>query len=111
MSKIRGKAAAGMPTPVSSTCSSDRKSTRLNSSHGYISYAVFCLKKNDPRFGVILHARFPDEIAVHRIDGVGVRVKVAKIDCNASAQFANTDGRAHRRFGFERPVDATRRCT
>src|SRR2546422_7200442 len=32
----------------------DRKSTRLNSSHGYISYAVFCLKKKkdkltDPR--------------------------------------------------------------
>src|SRR2546429_6054904 len=26
--------------------SRDRKSTRLNSSHGYISYAVFCLKKN-----------------------------------------------------------------
>src|SRR3989449_3013006 len=25
----------------------DRKSTRLNSSHGYISYAVFCLKKNN----------------------------------------------------------------
>src|SRR2546422_1781733 len=28
-----------------SPCRSDRKSTRLNSSHGYISYAVFCLKK------------------------------------------------------------------
>src|SRR2546429_6996190 len=28
-----------------SDSSSDRKSTRLNSSHGYISYAVFCLKK------------------------------------------------------------------
>src|SRR2546429_3357461 len=28
----------------------DRKSTRLNSSHGYISYAVFCLKKKKPRF-------------------------------------------------------------
>src|SRR2546422_3965083 len=27
------------------SCGSDRKSTRLNSSHGYISYAVFCLKK------------------------------------------------------------------
>src|SRR4030042_5527448 len=27
----------------------DRKSTRLNSSHGYISYAVFCLKKKEPR--------------------------------------------------------------
>src|SRR2546430_7928913 len=27
-------------------CSRDRKSTRLNSSHSQISYAVFCLKKN-----------------------------------------------------------------
>src|SRR3989449_5665153 len=27
----------------------DRKSTRLNSSHGYISYAVFCLKKKNER--------------------------------------------------------------
>ena len=27
----------------------DRKSTRLNSSHGYISYAVFCLKKKKER--------------------------------------------------------------
>src|SRR2546422_2217822 len=34
--------------PVSNAVSlprRDRKSTRLNSSHGYISYAVFCLKK------------------------------------------------------------------
>src|SRR5256884_6305635 len=29
------------------SCERDRKSTRLNSSHGYISYAVFCLKKLD----------------------------------------------------------------
>src|SRR2546429_5887058 len=28
----------------------DRKSTRLNSSHGYISYAVFCLKKKNTAF-------------------------------------------------------------
>src|SRR5206468_10512185 len=37
-----------LPNPEpSSTCSSgrDRKSTRLNSSHDQISYAVFCLKK------------------------------------------------------------------
>src|SRR2546429_6640745 len=27
----------------------DRKSTRLNSSHGYISYAVFCLKNKEER--------------------------------------------------------------
>src|SRR5687768_17993589 len=34
---------------VSESCflSGDRKSTRLNSSHGYISYAVFCLKKKN----------------------------------------------------------------
>src|SRR2546429_2969260 len=29
----------------------DRKSTRLNSSHGYISYAVFCLKKKNIHHG------------------------------------------------------------
>src|SRR2546429_3550171 len=36
----------------------DRKSTRLNSSHGYISYAVFCLKKkkNTPRTLTHLHS-------------------------------------------------------
>src|SRR5687768_17706844 len=31
--------------PVRGARDRDRKSTRLNSSHGYISYAVFCLKK------------------------------------------------------------------
>src|SRR5687768_18185061 len=30
---------------LATTSIRDRKSTRLNSSHGYISYAVFCLKK------------------------------------------------------------------
>src|SRR5687768_17934568 len=33
------------PTNPRGFASLDRKSTRLNSSHGYISYAVFCLKK------------------------------------------------------------------
>src|SRR2546422_6731531 len=33
--------------PPAFTSSLDRKSTRLNSSHGYISYAVFCLKKKN----------------------------------------------------------------
>src|SRR2546422_4525238 len=39
----------GIVAPILQTMSlrpgKDRKSTRLNSSHGYISYAVFCLKK------------------------------------------------------------------
>src|SRR3989449_4714915 len=34
-----GRGASGLEKTL------DRKSTRLNSSHGYISYAVFCLKK------------------------------------------------------------------
>src|SRR5947209_13004357 len=33
--------------PVSTIPNSDRKSTRLNSSHANISYAVFCLKKKN----------------------------------------------------------------
>src|SRR5687768_18040505 len=39
----------------------DRKSTRLNSSHGYISYAVFCLKKNND--------------SVYKLIGVGKEVQ------------------------------------
>src|SRR2546429_4766986 len=42
-----GSASARVARPLSPTRlhKQDRKSTRLNSSHGYISYAVFCLKK------------------------------------------------------------------
>src|SRR2546427_5440054 len=35
----------------------DRKSTRLNSSHSQISYAVFCLKKKKPSRAAALHCR------------------------------------------------------
>src|SRR2546422_5023601 len=35
----------------------DRKSTRLNSSHGYISYAVFCLKKKNRKTTIELALR------------------------------------------------------
>src|SRR3712207_7820155 len=38
-------------------CNVDRKSTRLNSSHANISYAVFCLKKKNIHVG--LAAQFP----------------------------------------------------
>src|SRR2546429_6575782 len=44
-----GRAAAGC-TGRGRCRSTDRKSTRLNSSHGYISYAVFCLKKKKRLF-------------------------------------------------------------
>src|SRR5687768_17729250 len=41
----RGARAAGRTGRWFGVPAEDRKSTRLNSSHGYISYAVFCLKK------------------------------------------------------------------
>src|SRR2546429_2442925 len=46
-----------LPEQYPTECRADRKSTRLNSSHGYISYAVFCLKKkknNKNRFKLCL---------------------------------------------------------
>src|SRR5256884_4738963 len=50
---VFGKKSPGRPvrvgafSPPKIAGQRDRKSTRLNSSHGYISYAVFCLKKKD----------------------------------------------------------------
>src|SRR2546422_2950104 len=41
----RGASARAHRRPHGDHRRRDRKSTRLNSSHGYISYAVFCLKK------------------------------------------------------------------
>src|SRR2546430_12651879 len=44
---------------ASSACSAkgkpDRKSTRLNSSHSQISYAVFCLKKKNKKHSTVQH--------------------------------------------------------
>src|SRR5437667_1801651 len=42
----------------------DRKSTRLNSSHITISYAVFCLKKKNN--GAVYHATNDQRLALHR---------------------------------------------
>src|SRR2546429_7088528 len=40
----------GLSSSGTQNMQSDRKSTRLNSSHGYISYAVFCLKKKNKTY-------------------------------------------------------------
>src|SRR3989449_7747030 len=48
----------GSPTPAPPFLPGrDRKSTRLNSSHGYISYAVFCLKKKKKEHSQIAHEK------------------------------------------------------
>src|ERR1041385_9301380 len=44
-SGVRPPTVGADPRCLPRTAPQDRKSTRLNSSHGYISYAVFCLKK------------------------------------------------------------------
>src|SRR5258708_15330038 len=44
-SAIRSNPFAGISPPIAKNFRLDRKSTRLNSSHQIISYAVFCLKK------------------------------------------------------------------
>src|SRR2546429_6579529 len=45
--------------PRAGANTTDRKSTRLNSSHGYISYAVFCLQKKN-----LILAHITEQIAV-----------------------------------------------
>src|SRR2546430_3553485 len=45
------------------SCGKDRKSTRLNSSHSQISYAVFCLNKSNILFGN-LHKNTSEQLAL-----------------------------------------------
>src|SRR3989337_1736861 len=51
-----------MPSSGVKTSALDRKSTRLNSSHGSISYAVFCLKKN-----IIMHRRIKNVLTLKQL--------------------------------------------
>src|SRR2546422_2489051 len=56
----RARDTVGLPLVCrSSRVLQDRKSTRLNSSHGYISYAVFCLKKKRNLLIGVGPERFP----------------------------------------------------
>src|SRR2546422_2970664 len=59
MSSVRGPKS---DEPMKQCAWRDRKSTRLNSSHGYISYAVFCLKKKKNRPA---NERHPSSSAEH----------------------------------------------
>src|SRR5256884_6059112 len=54
----------------------DRKSTRLNSSHGYISYAVFCLKKKLPAGNSV--SKIPIVIVGGRIAGLSAAWRLDK---------------------------------
>src|SRR2546430_9581829 len=52
--QLHGDRAADPGRRSGQECSQDRKSTRLNSSHSQISYAVFCLKKNRHNVAIIV---------------------------------------------------------
>src|SRR5438034_2241442 len=58
-SGIRSTRTSPPPARRASPASSDRKSTRLNSSHTVISYAVFCLKKKK-KHRTILQDKLPE---------------------------------------------------
>src|SRR2546427_7480283 len=55
------------PRPPHSRSPSDRKSTRLNSSHSQISYAVFCLKKKK--------AQSRDDVGRHVLSPVNIQFR------------------------------------
>src|SRR2546426_9044430 len=58
--QCRADVRAGIPLVTLAVHRPDRKSTRLNSSHLVISYAVFCLKKkNEPEEDIVLEPAFP----------------------------------------------------
>src|SRR2546429_5743465 len=81
----------------------DRKSTRLNSSHGYISYAVFCLKKKNhvnPRTSIEFRHQRLIVLEVSDRDvsfsAGGPRVSTFWI-CSSSAQNARAPPEPHER--------------
>src|SRR2546422_5333860 len=51
--ELEGLTLAALARQTGKTPAEDRKSTRLNSSHGYISYAVFCLKKKKTTYLIV----------------------------------------------------------
>src|SRR5256884_1929923 len=72
---------------------SDRKSTRLNSSHGYISYAVFCLKKKK-------HSHVTPNV-IHKVDQFAVYSEKpprnASVVCDLSYHWGAQRSHEHRR--------------
>src|SRR2546429_1290642 len=61
---VTGVPSGSAPTATALT---DRKSTRLNSSHGYISYAVFCLKKKKEHSRQLLGCRHAQNLNSARL--------------------------------------------
>src|SRR2546429_6652710 len=65
----------------------DRKSTRLNSSHGYISYAVFCLKKkktpSDMNMNTANHYQPPQAHLHSRVHHIAAALSALRLTTNS----------------------------
>src|SRR5438105_10884098 len=84
----------GIMLKVPSKMIPDRKSTRLNSSHEWISYAVFCLKKNIKNLHD-LQLDLPDADRLHDDDVAPERVQRAHDVARRGRQSAGTAARRH----------------
>src|SRR5256885_3394649 len=69
---VTAAASAGVDVPAMGAWMIDRKSTRLNSSHLVISYAVFCLKKKKKKDSKAEHERNGEKVV--RLDVIVVGV-------------------------------------
>src|SRR5258708_18519192 len=84
--------------PLSGSLKTDRKSTRLNSSHQIISYAVFCLKKKKTRRPVseLIPHHHADSIEVKAHDALGVSAAELGVCCRVGDAYPVRIKRAQR---------------
>src|ERR1035441_10956743 len=72
LSSVKLRALAMVDRPRNAMVCPDRKSTRLNSSHLGISYAVFCLKKNKPQLTRVGRALAGQDEGLRLVDRDGL---------------------------------------
>src|SRR2546430_5385067 len=83
---------ADSPFGTNSSCS-DRKSTRLNSSHSQISYAVFCLKKEISPIGTAMQISEGQRTVVQTLASfAGMKSKVPTAAESLALRFAADHG-------------------
>src|SRR3989440_5983441 len=65
------------------SCEGDRKSTRLNSSHDQISYAVFCLKKKKKKYKIdVIDIQIPQTQLLRDLIDFSVNRAKKRVQCN-----------------------------
>src|SRR2546429_4662915 len=90
------------PSQAATSAEKDRKSTRLNSSHGYISYAVFCLKKKKQSKQISAILQLSTALSESTIFLIFVR----HLSCLAASPYARSPVQTSSTCGSERhPAD------